>query len=484
MPPLPDESDVFRFELRRSAPGHGEWAPAPPLTVHVGEAGARPLARLSWATADGTRYAMAFAPGMAQCVGHRRAADGGVTELRGELADSGPCSAYGDAAGPRAYAFDVEEGGQGTLHLWIDDGGTAPLCSAEWSDASGDSRSLALCSATASGTPDVTHLVGEVLATAQHVRAGEVAGNLIDPSRSKWFAPHDRVTIDFRLTEPVAVERYLLTSANDAADRDPSAWTLNGSADGGSWSVLDSRSGVSFTERHQSKEFRIAAPGAYDHYRLDITRSSGSPHLQLSSVRFLAAAGARFVGHRGHAGGPPVVYRGTRTAPPGRRTALSGTAGAGMVVHGHDGMYPFVVRTDFGDDGAWARVITGLREPIEEDDEVEPWIIEDRGYEGAPVETLLQDLRAAAPAPLDIPGVIFVADGPTMREARHPLLAVRTETYDEAAEYGAAGPEDADEPIMSFRIAPDAAVELSVNLGLGNMDFEDFAGEGVTERMN
>lgn len=30
---------------------------------------------------------------------------------------------------------------------------------------------------------------------------------------------------------------------------------------------------------------------------------------------------------------------------------------------------------------------------------------------------------------------------------------------------------------------PDAAVEISTNLGLGNMDFEDFAGDGLYERM-
>ncbi|MGW2562270.1 DUF6924 domain-containing protein [Streptomyces sp. NPDC001514] len=36
-----------------------------------------------------------------------------------------------------------------------------------------------------------------------------------------------------------------------------------------------------------------------------------------------------------------------------------------------------------------------------------------------------------------------------------------------------------------FRLLPDAAVEISTNLGLGNMDFEDFedfAGDGPYER--
>ena len=43
--------------------------------------------------------------------------------------------------------------------------------------------------------------------------------------------------------------------------------------------------------------------------------------------------------------------------------------------------------------------------------------------------------------------------------------------------------EDEEEFVTQFRLLPNAAVEISLNLGIGNMDFDDFAGDAVYERM-
>lgn len=59
---------VFRMWRRTSC----DWEPEPPLTVHVSaETGAAPE-HLSWAGQDGTECAVAFAPDMTTCYGHRR----------------------------------------------------------------------------------------------------------------------------------------------------------------------------------------------------------------------------------------------------------------------------------------------------------------------------------------------------------------------------------------------------------------------------
>ncbi len=57
------------------------------------------------------------------------------------------------------------------------------------------------------------------------------------------------------------------------------------------------------------------------------------------------------------------------------------------------------------------------------------------------------------------------------------MLAVTTEWDGQAFE------DDEEEFITQFRLLPDAAVEISTNLDLGNMDFDDFAGDGVRERI-
>jgi hypothetical protein len=58
-----------------------------------------------------------------------------------------------------------------------------------------------------------------------------------------------------RLSEPTVVSQYALASANDAPGRDPRDWTLQGSADGESWTDLDTRAGESFTDRFQTRGF-------------------------------------------------------------------------------------------------------------------------------------------------------------------------------------------------------------------------------------
>ncbi|MDP9134212.1 MAG: GH92 family glycosyl hydrolase, partial [Actinomycetota bacterium] len=86
------------------------------------------------------------------------------------------------------------------------------------------------------------------------------------------------------LAEPVAVVHYALTSANDAAERDPRDWTLQGSNDGQTWTTLDTQTDQTFAERFQKREYRFANTTAYRHYRLNITRNSGANIVQLAEI--------------------------------------------------------------------------------------------------------------------------------------------------------------------------------------------------------
>lgn len=69
------------------------------------------------------------------------------------------------------------------------------------------------------------------------------------------------------------VRQYALTSANDFPQRDPMDWCLLGSNDGGkTWSTLDQRKDVIFSQRHQRLLFKIPNRTAFNMYRLDIQR--------------------------------------------------------------------------------------------------------------------------------------------------------------------------------------------------------------------
>jgi hypothetical protein len=279
MQPMRDEADVFVFSMWQRAEDSAEWLPTSRLSVHVDDGGSVVPVRLSWATEDGAQSAVGFTPDMTSCYGHRRTADGDVAEVRGELAGR---TGHPKGDGTRWLEFDAEAEDAGSWHpagrlrVLIDDGSEAPVRWMSWTDPQGTTCSVALRSVRPSGNADVTDLVSTVWASAEHSAAGEVASNLVHPSGSKWLAWHNRASLEFRLSQPVVVDRYVLTSANDAPDRDPAAWVLRGSADGQTWRTLDTRSGQSFSERHQPRRFRITEPASCDRFRLDITGTNGS----------------------------------------------------------------------------------------------------------------------------------------------------------------------------------------------------------------
>lgn len=151
----------------------------------------------------------------------------------------------------------------------------------------GRKRAAGVDGAYATGIPgNVTDKVTAVRASGEHAAAGEVKENLVDGEvTSKWLVFDTTAWLEFELSEPVDVVRYALTSANDAAGRDPRDWTLKGSADGSAWTTLDTRRDQVFERRQQTREYTQRNTTAYRHYRLEITRNSGDGLTQLAEVQ-------------------------------------------------------------------------------------------------------------------------------------------------------------------------------------------------------
>ncbi|MEV4178694.1 GH92 family glycosyl hydrolase [Nonomuraea sp. NPDC049709] len=123
----------------------------------------------------------------------------------------------------------------------------------------------------------------QVGASGEYAASGEVKENLADTDvNTKWLVFTATGWAQYTLSEPVAVVHYALTSANDAPERDPRDWQLQGSPDGQSWTTLDTRTDETFTARLQRKEYRFAGTTAYAHYRLNVTRIGGGSTLQLA----------------------------------------------------------------------------------------------------------------------------------------------------------------------------------------------------------
>ena len=139
---------------------------------------------------------------------------------------------------------------------------------------------------------DVTHLVrSDTLSGSPDFKAEEGKQNLFDYNTGSKFLTGSGATaaapveVLFELEEPKAVQSYLIASANDEDGRDPAAWTLYGSADGQSWTTLDSRKSISFSARKESKIFSFENQTAYRHYRLSVTSNRGAAMTQFSELQ-------------------------------------------------------------------------------------------------------------------------------------------------------------------------------------------------------
>ena len=112
---------------------------------------------------------------------------------------------------------------------------------------------------------------------------GESKKKLFDGDKdSKWLNNEGAPSVDtprwvsFALSEAKTSTAYMIQSANDSSERDPMAWTVYGSADGSSWTALDSRSDVYFDGRYEPRVYTFENTTAYQYYKLEITKNRGN----------------------------------------------------------------------------------------------------------------------------------------------------------------------------------------------------------------
>ncbi|NBE98356.1 glycoside hydrolase domain-containing protein, partial [Nonomuraea sp. K271] len=151
-------------------------------------------------------------------------------------------------------------------------------------DAKGDKKAENVAGTLPGGIEGgISDKIARITVSGEFFASGEVRENLADTDPStKWLVDSGTGWAQYELSEPVAVVHYALTSADDAPERDPRDWQLQGSQDGQTWTTLDTRTGETFSARHQRKEYRFTNTTAYSHYRLNVTRVGGAPMLQLA----------------------------------------------------------------------------------------------------------------------------------------------------------------------------------------------------------
>ncbi|HEY0467833.1 MAG TPA: hypothetical protein VGC79_26715, partial [Polyangiaceae bacterium] len=151
-----------------------------------------------------------------------------------------------------------------------------------------------LVAPAATGLKDLT-VLSSFAPTDQYGTTGpEGVERLTDNAvASKYLAKAATTWVQQRVATSSVVTQYSLTSAEDAPERDPLSWTLEGSSTGaaGTWTVLDTRTNQGFVNRQQTRVFTAnTAATAYSYYRLTVSANHGGGLTQLAEWRLFGNA--------------------------------------------------------------------------------------------------------------------------------------------------------------------------------------------------
>jgi hypothetical protein len=110
--------------------------------------------------------------------------------------------------------------------------------------------------------------------------ANEMPPMVVDNNRgTKWLAFEPNGTwyqIQFNGGVQRAVNAYTISSANDAPERDPYAWTLQGSNDGSAFTTIDTRTNQDFIDRFETRLYQFNNDTQYNFYRFNFQTALGA----------------------------------------------------------------------------------------------------------------------------------------------------------------------------------------------------------------
>jgi hypothetical protein len=168
--------------------------------------------------------------------------------------------------------------------------------------------------------PDVTQAGDPVIPSSSNSPEGEAVANAIDNQPTKYLnfdSGQNNNFIPSGFIVSPAIGRTLVTgislqSANDAPERDPKAFTLEGSNDtnltsfaSGNWELITAVSNITdwptlfgATHRFKTQTFMFPNPKPYRHYRWIVTETQTTPNgccMQIAEVEFRGTAAPRDV---------------------------------------------------------------------------------------------------------------------------------------------------------------------------------------------
>ncbi|MCP9611490.1 fibronectin type III domain-containing protein [Coprobacter tertius] len=135
-------------------------------------------------------------------------------------------------------------------------------------------------------TADVS---GKITSQYAGLNNNENTSKLIDGSvDTKYLFNKNSGWVKYEFPQGAVVTQYSIVSGNDASERDPKNWVLEGSNDNSTWSELDSRNYIAFPGRKAKLHYAISNTKSYKYYRLNIKSNNGGSMTQMAEFTLYA----------------------------------------------------------------------------------------------------------------------------------------------------------------------------------------------------
>ncbi len=105
-------------------------------------------------------------------------------------------------------------------------------------------------------------------------------------NNSKWLDFNSTSFLQIQYASPIVYNQYTIVSGNDAPERDPKNWSIQGSNNGTNWVTLSTQTNQIWTSRNQARTFTFSNTTAYSYYKLDISANVSGTILQLSELTY------------------------------------------------------------------------------------------------------------------------------------------------------------------------------------------------------
>lgn len=129
--------------------------------------------------------------------------------------------------------------------------------------------------------------------TSSTVLTAENLAKLTDNDPNTVFTPAGFTSgtwIKFEMPQSFKITGYSLTASN-SVESAPKSWILEGSQDGTTWSIIDSRSNITFSQAKQTNSYQLSFPGdretisSYKYIRITFSGINGGQTLELAELQ-------------------------------------------------------------------------------------------------------------------------------------------------------------------------------------------------------